>query len=484
MQVYLPMDTERKFDVTIIENKTGKAAYLKKIVRSTGLPLKKIFIAASMAVFRQKDIRPGRHLCILYLPQLGREEQLAVQILLKTTGMPPLLILLEKISVTACKKMMNAGVADILPAKQLDALLLEKAMRYALAMRHVSDELKWSNERYYLVGEATKDMVWDWDLLNNKVFRSKEAWKNITGSDSDYSYPDSWWNRVHPQDKKRVAAIVNQVLKNRDIKNFEIKCRIIKDDGSVAHTVDKGYAIRNEKGEVIRLAGVTQDISAKLELEKTLEYERKKKQDEITAAVITAQEREREAIGKELHDNINQVLATTKLYIEYAMQNGDMRDDFLENSKKFIASAVEEIRRLSRSLMPPSLGQVGLAMALSDLTDSIAVLKKFKIHNDFKLLDEKKLNEDLRLTIFRIVQEQLTNIIKHAHAKNVRIKIKTLKKRLILEVEDDGRGFNKKQVNAGLGFKNISSRAQLHKGRLQLVTAKNKGCRIKLEFDL
>ncbi|MFZ1527139.1 MAG: ATP-binding protein [Ferruginibacter sp.] len=478
------MNTEKKIDVTIIENKTGKGAYLKKIVRSTGLPLKKIFICAAPSAFRLKDSRPGRNICILYLQRMGREEQQAVQNLLKTAGMPPLIILLEKLSVPACKKMMDAGVADIIPAEQLDGKLLERAMRYALEIRSVSNELKWSNERYYLVGEATKDMVWDWDLLNSKVFRSKEAWQNITGNATDYSYPDSWWNRVHPQDKKRVVAIVNKILKDRNIKNFEIKCRIIKDDGAVAHTIDKGYAIRNEKGEVIRLAGVTQDISAKLELEKTLEYERKKRQDEITAAVIAAQEREREAIGKELHDNINQVLATTKLYIEYAMQNGDMRDDFLENSKKFISSAVEEIRRLSRSLMPPSLGQVGLAMALTDLTDSIAILKRFRIHNDFKLLDEKKLNDDLRLTIFRIVQEQLTNIIKHAHAKNVRIKIKTLKKRLILEVEDDGRGFNKKQVSAGLGFKNISSRAQLHKGSLQLVTAKNKGCRIKLEFDL
>lgn len=484
MQVFLPMDIERKLDITIIENKTDKGAYLKKIVRSTGLPLKKIFTVASITAFRQKEVRAGQHLCILYFSRLGREEQQAVLNLLKTPGMPPLIIILEKFSVPACKKMMNAGVADIIPAEQVDNKLLEKGMRYALAIRSISDELKLSNERYYLVGEATKDMIWDWDLLNNKVFRAKEAWQNITGNSTDHFYPDSWWNRVHPQDKKRVAAIVNGILKNREVNNFEIECRIIKDDGSVAYTIDKGCVIRNEKGEVIRMAGVTQDISAKLELEKTLDYERKKKQDEITAAVIAAQEREREAIGKELHDNINQVLATTKLYIEYAMQNGDMRDDFLENSKKFIVSAVEEIRRLSRSLMPPSLGQVGLAMALTDLTDSIAVLKKFQIHNDFKQMDENKLSDDLRLTIFRIVQEQLTNIIKHSHAKNVRIKIKTLKKRLILEVEDDGRGFNKKQVSAGLGFKNISSRAQLHKGRLQLVTAKNKGCRIKLEFDL
>lgn len=485
MQVILPMGAAIKPGILIIENKTGEGAVLKKIVRTAALPLKKISIISFHRFFSDKELKQAA-LYFVFLPGNQKNKTAALLSLLRQENNSPVIIITEKYNVSTLKKWIQAGAAEVLPAAGLNTLLLEKTLRYALQTSSISNELKWSEERYQLVGKATRDMVWDWDFVKNRVFRSKEGWGNISGNpdSNDNNHPDSWWNRIHPQDKKMVTQTVQHILKNKELSNFEFGCRIIRDDGTISHIIDKGYAIRNEKGEVTRLVGITRDITARLELEKTLEYERKKKQDEITAAVIAAQEKERDAIGKELHDNINQVLATTRLYIEYAMANPDMRDGYLENAQKFILSAVEEIRRLSRSLMPPSLGQVGLAMALSDLTESISVLKKFKIHTDCRLLDESKLNDDLRLTIFRIVQEQLTNIIKHADAKNVKIKIKTLKKRLLLEVEDDGRGFNKKQVNAGLGFKNISSRAQLHKGRLQLVTAKNKGCRIRLEFDL
>jgi len=242
--------------------------------------------------------------------------------------------------------------------------------------------------------------------------------------------------------------------------------------------------MRNEKGELIRLVGTSRDISELLELEKKLEEERKRKQDDITNAVIAAQERERENLGKELHDNINQILATAKLYIEYSMQNPAKRTEFLSSAKKLILSAVEEIRVLSKSLLPPSLGEVGLKMALHELVESIAIVNKFQLKENYSFSDSTLQDEELKLTIFRIVQEQLTNILRYAKPKHVLIEIIHKKNSLALEIKDDGSGFEKSKIKYGLGFKNIASRVQLHNGQLKIDAAKGKGCSIKVNFDL
>lgn len=229
---------------------------------------------------------------------------------------------------------------------------------------------------------------------------------------------------------------------------------------------------------------IATNITDKIHLEHQLLIEIQNYQNGITKAVITAQEKEREILGKELHDNINQILVTAKLYIEHALSNSHNQTHLLFTSKEFISTAVSEIRNLSKSLLPPSLGEVGLIMALGELVDGIIPLNKFALICDWKDLNEELLSESLKLTVFRILQEQLTNIIKHAVAKNVWITIKIINSRLHLIVKDDGVGFEVKNSQSGVGFKNIKSRAELHNGTLDLVSKQGKGCTITVKFGL
>jgi PAS domain S-box-containing protein len=230
---------------------------------------------------------------------------------------------------------------------------------------------------------------------------------------------------------------------------------------------------------------IVNNITEKIELERKLANERMRKQHEITAAVITAQERDRQELGKELHDNINQILATTRLYVEYAQTNEAMRHELLESAKQFIVTAVKEIRNLSKSLVPPSLGEIGLVTAVNELVSSIRELKKFEFSTDFgENLDESLISEQLKLTIFRIIQEQLANIIKHSDAKHILIKINMQNGRLILTVKDDGKGFNVLQQSSGVGLKNISSRADLHGGAMHVQSEPGMGCQLDVLFSL
>ena len=380
----------------------------------------------------------------------------------------------------------NGATDFIKKVKHYDPLLLEKSIRFSIENKITAESLRLSNERYELVSKATNDMVWDWDLLNNKVFRSAEGWDKVFGKagEDESVYADSWWDRVHPDDKKASNNVIEDVLKNKDLQYFEIECRMLRNDNKYATVVDRGYVVRNKEGEATRLIGATQDITEKKAAEERLAGERRIRQNEITDAVITALEQEKESLGKELHDNINQILATTKLYIEYALTNDTMRTELLTTAKGLVESAVGEIRNLSKSLLPPSLGEVGLVMALDELVESMRPVNNFKISTDLGSINEKKLSEQLKLTVFRIIQEQLTNISKHADAKNVSISLKMTKAGLSVIIKDDGKGFDIDEKIKGVGLKNILSRAQLHNGKAVILAEKGKGCKLSVLFKI
>ncbi len=399
----------------------------------------------------------------------------------------PVIVITNKKGSKSGYSFLENGATDFsFKTKKYDPLLLEKSVRFSIESKVTAESLRLSNERYELVSKATSDMVWDWDLMNNRVFRSADGWDKVFGKaeNNESVYADSWWDRVHPDDKKKSNDILESVMRNKKIQHFEIECRMMRNDNTYATVVDRGYAIRNSAGEVVRLIGATQDITEKKVAEKKFAEERTERQNEITEAVIRAQEQEREDLGKELHDNINQILATTKLYIEYALTNDDMRTELLKNAKGLVESAVAEIRRLSKTLLPPSLGEVGLIMALNELTDSIAPVSEFTISKEWNDVTEESLSEGLKLTVFRIIQEQLTNIGKHAQAKKVWITLKNARGRFAVHIKDNGNGFDPKQKVHGVGLKNIFSRAQLYNGKVTIAAGKGKGCELSILFKL
>src|SRR6185295_18927541 len=162
----------------------------------------------------------------------------------------------------------------------------------------------------------------------------------------------------------------------------------------------------------------------------------------ITEAAIQVQEKEREEIGKELHDNINQILASTKLYLELALGGA------LSKSYQNVTFIIEEIRRLSKKLVPPALDAT-LAEAIRDLIDEIQAITPVKI-SLMTDLDENLLNDNIKLMIYRIVQEQMNNILKYAAASQVEIKVSADPEKLDLVITDNGVGFDAYKKSKGI----------------------------------
>jgi PAS domain S-box-containing protein len=243
--------------------------------------------------------------------------------------------------------------------------------------------------------------------------------------------------------------------------------------------------VLNDEGDLLHVITTFIDITERREWEESLTKEKIKKQKIINKATVEAQEKERKQIGKELHDNIGQQLTTTKLYLDIVKENTEGAEHKLVlQASKSITDIINEIRNLSRALTPSALNDLGLIESVRDLCESIKTTQAFAIRFYHKHFDEENLAEDIKLMLFRIIQEQINNIIKHAEATAILIRLQMDAEQLILTITDNGKGFNVTSIKKGLGIDNMVNRADIFNGKLDLKTEPGKGCSITVTIPI
>ncbi|MGZ3852644.1 MAG: sensor histidine kinase, partial [Flavisolibacter sp.] len=216
-------------------------------------------------------------------------------------------------------------------------------------------------------------------------------------------------------------------------------------------------------------------------LEDRLTKEEERYERLLTEQMIAVQEREREWIGRELHDNVNQVLTTAKLYLEMASKKD--ADPLIPRSMQLINSSICEIRNLSHQLSAPTLGTRSLVDSINALIEMV----EFSTHLQFEF-DHTRYDGQLimnqKLALYRILQEQLNNVIKHAHAKRVWISLNEQDGQVILTVKDNGKGFDLQIKANGIGINNIISRAKIIGGTVRIESFPKKGCRLVVSVPI
>jgi len=220
----------------------------------------------------------------------------------------------------------------------------------------------------------------------------------------------------------------------------------------------------------------SRDVTDRIMVQQQLDKELASRQRQITAAVIKAQENERSQLGQELHDNVNQVLTTVKLYNEMLASDMGCKDEILEKSSQYLQLCIDEIRSISKRLSAPTLGQISLTDSIQELIDSINITNKVQIQFRYEGFEMAAVSQDVHLTIYRIIQEQLNNIIKHSQAQHVFIEISNTVQHLSLIIRDDGNGFDLEAKRRGIGITNMITRAENMNGKLQLHSSRGKGC--------
>jgi two-component system sensor histidine kinase UhpB len=225
-----------------------------------------------------------------------------------------------------------------------------------------------------------------------------------------------------------------------------------------------------------------QDVTEQRTLQTELLETQVLHKDELAKSVLQAEEAARKKIGEELHDNINQLLGVVKLYIQHALVNKSMREELLIKSSAYIEQTIEEIRDLSRTLLPPALNEQTLIESLQQLTNDIQEVKDIDIVIQYGEFDESLLPDNKRLIVYRIVQEQLNNVLKHSKADRVVINLKQYTNHVHLTIRDNGCGFDTADQKPGMGLNNIRNRIEVFDGRMEIDTAPGKGCMLEVEF--
>ena len=307
-------------------------------------------------------------------------------------------------------------------------------------VQNTQKELEEKAESYKLLFEKNPMPMWIMSTTTFDILDVNDA------AVSHYGYSKEEFLKLNAtalrpeEDIPKFLGMVPKQLKRR--KKHGI-WRHKKKDGTVfmADMITDNIIYKNEKATLT----LAHDVTEKLKAEAELVRNRIMQQQIITETTIQAQEKEREATGRELHDNINQILASTKLYLEMARSgNKELLSDAIEKSYENINLAMGEIRHLSKQLVRPAF-DTSLRDSLRELTSELNAITPIDIAFHATDFDESEVDENMKVMIYRIVQEQMNNILKHAAASEVQVIVKTNGESVQLTIEDNGVGFDMKK---------------------------------------
>jgi len=262
--------------------------------------------------------------------------------------------------------------------------------------------------------------------------------------------------------QEEYSRIYANLLKNEAVIDLPVK---LKNSNNIVIDALLSAAKIREEGKVIGFQGMIRDITRQKEIESI-----------VIRTIIETQENERMRFGKNLHDGVGSMLAAIKIMLHaLTIKNEQLKNDpALDKIFEALNSTIVEMRNVCFNIMPKSLEVMGLACSIDDLCrqheDSDALNFEFNIPDDFP-----KLNIQLELAIFRVVQEFINNSITHGKAKKIKLDFSCEANNVVIKLKDNGIGFNVNSYPVGLGLKNIKSRVQSYKGEIKIISALTMG---------
>ncbi len=325
---------------------------------------------------------------------------------------------------------------------------------------------------------------YEWDPLSGRVERSEELFR-IFGVQPHEFEPtlEGYLARVHPDDRAATAATIERAF--HEGQPFSLEERIVRPGGEIRVLHSQGQWEFDAAGKLVKLVGTCQDITSRRRADQQLQNANAALQA-LSARLIGAQEEERARIARELHDDLNQQIAVVSMALgnlkkSIPEDNPDLRSQG-ERIRQKLVNISEGVRRLCHELHPAILEHAGVAAALSRYCTELRELSALRV----ALRTEGKF-EDIpaasALAIYRVAQEALQNVIKHAGPCEVSVSLSERNGEVSLQVSDNGAGLppGQGQVNGGgLGLISMKERARLVKGTLAIESQPGAGTTIRL----
>jgi PAS domain S-box-containing protein len=347
--------------------------------------------------------------------------------------------------------------------------------------------LRESETRFRQIAENIEEMFWITDLKGSKTIYMSPAYERITGRscESLYAAPKSWREDIHPEDQLRMEATFVADPGSTGDHAY----RILRPDGSIRWIRDRGFPVRDESGEVVRFAGIAEDITASKCAEKELQQVNEQLRV-LSRRLFHVRDEERRHLARELHDEIGQTLTAAKINLDSIGRSvASDQTSRLNETITILDKLLRQVRQISLDLHPSMLDDLGLAPALRSLLDQQA--RRAGWRAQFSAVEPlANIKRGIQTTGFRIAQEAITNILRHANAGFVSVHLRTETGELRMKIVDDGRGFDLAEIeghtypDGGFGLMGMRERAASVGGRVQIVSSPSTGTTVEVSLPL
>ncbi len=367
-------------------------------------------------------------------------------------------------------------------------LVLRRTFR---AQRQAQEALRLSQERFEHVALATTDAIWELNLETKAIWWSEGVEKLFGYRPGDVSAKYEWWlDRVHPDDREKIAGGIMRIAESGGTA-WAREYRFRRQDNTYATVQDRGYIIQDAAGEPACLVGGLSDITERRMAEQALENSRQQLRA-LTARLQSGREAERAAVAREIHDDLGQTLTALKLDVDWLereigkLETEPRLNRLLERvleSGEMIETAIQNVQRISGDLRPPALDNLGLAEALQE--EARRFQERSGIACELRLpSDPLSLPTETSIAIFRVFQEALTNVVRHAEATSVTISLETRPESIVLQLDDNGKGIPPEAIGdaRSLGLLGMAERASSLGGHVTVAPVAPHGTRVTLQL--
>ncbi len=386
----------------------------------------------------------------------------------------------------------HARLAETLAARAASAIhnaqLFDQSQRYVAELetriaerKQAEVALRESEERYRELFENARDAIYVHDL-EGAYIRVNKAAERMSGYSREEIVGHNFWEFIAPDHIKHVREHFCTKLAQQGETTYE--CDVISRDGRRVPVEVSSRAIY-ENGVLVGVQGMARDIT-----------ERKWAQDALqifSRQLIEAQEDERRRIARELHDQIGQVLTAVKmnLYTVQQVCTSSETRSYVKDNIEAVDEALRLVRDLSVDLRPPVLDDLGLATAIRWYVDRYTRRTGLNVAVVIDLPDEnERFSRELETACFRIAQEALTNVVRHANAHQVLVQLEKEGNVLFLTIKDDGVGFDFESLRhrepraTTLGLVSMHERAHAAGGIISIDSKPRQGTEIRLSIPL
>ena len=382
----------------------------------------------------------------------------------------PIIILTGYSDMNFAVQAISHGIEDYLLKNDLSPAILYKSITYSIERKRNKSELLESEKRYSNLFHLSPQPMWVYNIDTYQFVQVNKAAINHYGYSEEEFLQMSIMDIRPNIDQEKLLESIGQ-RKEKDAGLNSGRFRHLLKSGEMIEVEVFSAPLKIDDKEFRSVIAI--DITEKIQYEELM-----------TKAIIKTQEDDRYEIGSELHDNICQTLAVTQMNLDKLKDSLSAEKlPWYQNARKTLLLALEEIRNLSHRLAPAFYDDITLEESVQKLIRTFDVNKKYTISLSFDdQLENRKISNELKLNLYRILQEQLRNIEKYASATEIKIILLLRNENLYLTTVDNGVGFLLNNDLVGIGFANMRRRVELFNGEIQIDSSPGKGCKIVISI--